>query len=609
MRSALSFARNYFLAVPMLFALLATSAIAEDAPKADEKKPADAPTAPAAKPETKPAKAAEPAANPFPGQADLDAAIAAKVSAESLQDLSKAIELCDRAISLGLDKENKKFAQTLLASSRIERAAKVGHAIFDTQTPDPRWPQFRRLALADLELALAFDADNAEGQLLMARLHALPGGDAKRALTAVEAAIRLSENKPLLKCEALVVRAEMSSDKELRLADYNEAVKLQPDSATALRSRGFFFLLNDKPDAARADLEKAAEIEPDHAGTREALGLVLMIGKNYDAAQKQLDKAVELAPDSPSPHANRARLLALREKNDQAVEEIDKALKLSPDNVGWELLRASILSQAGRKKEALDGVDKLISRKPDLIEAVRIRAHILAASDKLPDAIAELEKAQTAMPGDLELTADLAALYTADKKPRRAIPLYDKVLSGGVKLALVYRGRADAYLSLGQQKEAIADYESALKQNPKDSGVLNNLAWVLATSPDEKLRDGKRSIELAKQACEATDYKAAHILSTLAAAYAEAGDYPTAIKWSKKSLDLADDTVRDSLKKELASYQAGKPTRELQNEETDREKAAPGEKPKSAEKSTQEKGPSDKTPATGGKDSSTSAIQ
>jgi tetratricopeptide (TPR) repeat protein len=123
-------------------------------------------------------------------------------------------------------------------------------------------------------------------------------------------------------------------------------------------------------------------------------------------------------------------------------------------------------------------------------------------------------------------------------------------------------------LSIGKQAEAIADYEEAIKLQGKDSGVLNNLAWVLATSPEEKLRDGKRSIELATLACEVTDYKAAHILSTLAAAYAETGQWEEAVKWSKKAVEIGDDeSIKDQLKKELASYEEKKPWRERQEME------------------------------------------
>ena len=67
-----------------------------------------------------------------------------------------------------------------------------------------------------------------------------------------------------------------------------------------------------------------------------------------------------------------------------------------------------------------------------------------------------------------------------------------------------------------------------MQQIEPDEGLLNNLAWVLATSPDDKLRDGKRAIELATKAAEVSNYETPHVLSTLAAAYAETGDFEKA---------------------------------------------------------------------------------
>jgi len=556
-----------------------TFAVADEAPAAD---PAVVPAEdkPAQPPQEKPAE--KPADSPAAGQVDLDAAVAAKIAAESMQDYTKVIALCEQAMAKGLSPEGKKFAQQLISATRIERGLKISQAIFEPATPDPRWPELRNLALTDLEAGLAFDPDNAEGQYFIARLNALPGGNAQRALTAVEAAVRLSEKNPPLKAQALVLRGEMASDKEQKLADFDAALQVQPENTQALRARGFLHLVSDHYDKAKADLTQAAKIDPDHAPTHEALGLILMLSKDFDASMKHLDTAAELAPENPSVQANRARVLAMQRKTDQAIEAIDKALKASPNNVGWQLLKANILSMAGKKDEALEGVDKLISGQPALVEAMRIRAHILAGSEKLPQAIAELEKAVENFPGDMELAADLAMLYTADKKPRRAIAIYDKMLAGDAKLPQFYRGRADAYLSIGRQKEAIDDYEAALKKDPTDSGVLNNLAWILATSPEPKLRNGKRAIELATKACEETDYKAAHILSTLAAAYAETGEFKSAIEWSEKAVKAGGDEAEtnEQLAKELASYKEGKPWRELQTTEEPEKNDDASKKPK-----------------------------
>ena len=72
-----------------------------------------------------------------------------------------------------------------------------------------------------------------------------------------------------------------------------------------------------------------------------------------------------------------------------------------------------------------------------------------------------------------------------------------------------------------------------------DEHLLNNFAWVLATSPDDEFRDGKRAVELATKAAEQTNYETPHILSTLAAAYAETGDFENAKKWSAKAVELS----------------------------------------------------------------------
>ena len=107
----------------------------------------------------------------------------------------------------------------------------------------------------------------------------------------------------------------------------------------------------------------------------------------------------------------------------------------------------------------------------------------------------------------------------------------------------------------------------ALRLNPTDGGVLNDLAWVLATSPDASLRSGKEAVQLAEQAVKPSGGKEPALLDTLAAAYAEAGRFQDAARTAREALQLAtsqkNQRLADSLHKRIKVYDEGKPWRDL----------------------------------------------
>ena len=118
--------------------------------------------------------------------------------------------------------------------------------------------------------------------------------------------------------------------------------------------------------------------------------------------------------------------------------------------------------------------------------------------------------------------------------------------------------------------EALRYYREALRLKPRialgDHSYLwaSNLAWILATNPDPRLRDGAEALHWAKQACDAGGYQQPDLVSTLAAAYAESGNFAEAIKLSEKLIASPGTPAKliELTNNRLKFYKASRPLRE-----------------------------------------------
>ena len=501
---------------------------------------------------------------PNAGEDDLFEATQRKVNSQSFGDLKEVILLCESAIRKGLDEQNENFAKQLIASTRFERASRICEEIFDRYPPSDNWPTLSQLARVDLEAAIIQQELFAEAYLLLGRIYLLPRGNRKKARAALDKAIIQSEGDPPTQAMGYALRGEIRSNPENQLADFNAALLLIPDLTTALRARGIFYMRANKHEKAIIDFRKVIALEPDDPRIHEMLGLGLLFNNQLDAALETFNRSLELNPERESALSYRARIFLDQGNLDQALQDINKALDLVVDNLSWRLIRAEIYWQQKEFSEAIRDVEHVLTVDPKLLRAIRMRAAILAEDDQIDEAIAGLKRGLNVLPDNDGLLMYLALFYANNRQTSEALETYNKLLQRPVPQAPIYRNIGDLLLNVGRQSEAIANYDKALEIEPNDSSVLNNLAWVLATSPDAELRDGKRSLKLAKRACEVTEYKEAHILSTLAAACAENGDFPEAIRWSTEAVELGNRAVDEQLVKELKSYESGKPWREKQ---------------------------------------------
>lgn len=495
------------------------------------------------------------------GQVLLDEAFELKLTARSGRDFAKIVQRCEAAIKEGLDAENEKFARQLLTSTLYQYVSGICEPIL-VDRPDPSWRQRRAVAMPLLKKLLSVDDQFGDALLLTARLERFPGGDVKHGRQLVEKAIVVFKEDNEKMSEALLLRAGFETNQKKKLSDLDQAIKLDTSNTEAWQSRALIHLGGGKFERAVEDLENLLKQDDDNYLAVLALAEAFANLQKPVEAIKYAERAIKLKPKISQGYELRARIYVLNNDKERALADINQSLKLEPRSLSSLLLRARLFQAEGKLVDALKDVEMVLNFRPDLQSALFLKSTIHEAQR-------EFGKAAEAMQKVVKLDADneqarlmLGMYYSLSSQVPAALAEFDRILEKNQGNAAALYWRADTRLNMGDHQGASQDYERVLKANPEHEATLNNLAWLLATSPEDGLRNGKRAVKLALRASESSQYKKPHILSTLAAAYAESGDYPKAIEWSTKAVKLGRADLQEQLEAELKSYQKKKPWRE-----------------------------------------------
>jgi tetratricopeptide (TPR) repeat protein len=352
----------------------------------------------------------------------------------------------------------------------------------------------------------------------------------------------------------------------------SRAIRLRPDVAVAYRYRAYAYReLGDRLNALN-DLDTAIRLKPDDVQAYADRATELFAQKSFEQAISDCNQVLALDPGRGAIYGLRGRCHAELGNSEQALEDFKQAIHADPANaVQYLQWRAELHLECGHWNDVLADCEAICRHDPQHVMAYYLRGVALAETGQNTEAINAFSTALQIQPTHIpsllgrarvylqlgwsqQAEADCTRILTQEPSATIAYELRGlaRRLQGRWREAAedftqalqldpsvdLYNARAEMRYYAGDYAAAISDHIEALKLDPHNPDTFNCLAWIWSTCPDPEFRNGQRAKDCATRACELSEWSEPIYLDTLAAAYAECGDYDQALQWVNRAIEL-----------------------------------------------------------------------
>jgi tetratricopeptide (TPR) repeat protein len=358
-------------------------------------------------------------------------------------------------------------------------------------------------------------------------------------------------------------QASLYKDMETLFAD---AVKKNPQAATAHYNLARALIGRGEINRALHHYQMASHLNPNDSLARIGQGVCLLHLGDTAGAETQWRAALEIDKDSPGAHVNLAVLCIQEQHWDEAIAHCEAALRRRPAFADAHINLGTALFGKGQVEQAASHFQRALVLNPDLPNAHVNLAKAMAALGHREKAITHLQKAIELDPEDVEARLDLSKLLRAVGRTRDAATQLEQALRFRPQDPILHYRIGVLYSELNDPKAAQSHLRQALRLRPGWIEALTNLAWILATSKDASVRNGEEAVRLAQQANALSGGHHPVILDTLAAAYAEAGEFEQACATAEQALELSRNTQPpdwiSAAQQRLEQYRSNQPHRD-----------------------------------------------
>jgi tetratricopeptide (TPR) repeat protein len=249
---------------------------------------------------------------------------------------------------------------------------------------------------------------------------------------------------------------------------------------------------------------------------------------------------------------------------DKAIKELDEAIRVNPRDAAAYCYRGGAFCGSGELDKAISDFTRQIELDGTNGSGYFNRGSAYRAKRDFTNAISDLTQCLQLWPTDALVYKNRAAVNDALGKFDEEISDWTLGLRLGPGDATAYAIRGHAYYAKGQFGKALVDYREALRLERTNDLAYNNLAWLRATCPEAAMRNAVEAVDAGKKACELTGWSNWTRIDTLAAAFAEAGDFKQAARYERQAVGMEGPNKEEveGMEGRLLLYERQKPYRE-----------------------------------------------
>ena len=345
---------------------------------------------------------------------------------------------------------------------------------------------------------------------------------------------------------------------------FSKLIRDNPNDSAQFARRSKAHELKGDLEAALKDYDEAIRLAPASSSWWNNRANLYQKKRDYDRALQDYDRSIELNRGSAILWGNRGNAYSNKREYERAISDYNEALRINPSYLNAIANRGNVHRELRDDDKALTDYAAVLKIDPQFAYALSNRAALWTARKDYAKAAEDIADAIRADPRAAQAFLQRGNLRRTLKQYNFALDDYDHAIWLEPRYSTAFVERGVTRRELKQYEKADKDFDAALKIEPKSlQGVLAKAA-LLSTCPDDKIRDGKKAVELALQGIALGKDKNGPSYAVLAAAYAEVGNFAEAIANQRRALDLSVYAATESEvgKKRLDMYQKKKPVRE-----------------------------------------------